>query len=451
MKLVNIFYLITIWLVINLTKCYAQQAQLTWLGVLPGGLNQSYAFDVSDDGSVVVGKAKIIGGKWRAVRWVNGVIQNLGTLGGNESEALAVSADGSVVVGKSLDSLGRSRAFRWENGVMTDIGTLLGELGHCNVYDVSADGLRLVGESLDSLGLWRAIVSSGGSVNDLGTLGGLQSYARAISGDGLTIVGGANVSAGYTHAFRNFGNVMGDLGTLGGNSSFAFGVSSDGSVVVGISKTTEGYDLAFRWKNNTMQNLGHFGGGWSRASSASADGGIVVGGSNTFAGYMRAFRWTEANGLENLTNTYANLLVDGSNLSDAYAISPNGCYIVGVGWNSSNPRSEAYLLSISTTEVNDNALLSPSEYKLFQNYPNPFNPSTRISWQSPVGSHQTLKVYDVLGNEVATLVDEYKPAGRYEVEFSIPHQSINSIASSVFFYQLRAGNLVKTKKFILLK
>jgi hypothetical protein len=57
------------------------------------------------------------------------------------------------------------------------------------------------------------------------------------------------------------------------------------------------------------------------------------------------------------------------------------------------------------------------DFKLDQNFPNPFNPSTNISWQSPISSHQILKVYDVLGNEVATLVDEEKPAGVYEVEF----------------------------------
>ena len=57
-------------------------------------------------------------------------------------------------------------------------------------------------------------------------------------------------------------------------------------------------------------------------------------------------------------------------------------------------------------------------YSLQQNYPNPFNPTTKISWQSPVDSWQTLKVYDILGREVATLVNGYKPAGKYEVEFS---------------------------------
>jgi hypothetical protein len=88
----------------------------------------------------------------------------------------------------------------------------------------------------------------------------------------------------------------------------------------------------------------------------------------------------------------------------------------------------------------------PTEYVLEQNYPNPFNPSTKISWQSPVGSQQTLKIYDILGNEVATLVDEYKPAGRYEIEFNA-----STLPSGVYFYQLKAGEYVNTKKMILLK
>ena len=88
----------------------------------------------------------------------------------------------------------------------------------------------------------------------------------------------------------------------------------------------------------------------------------------------------------------------------------------------------------------------PTEYALEQNYPNPFNPGTKISWQSPVGSQQTLKIYDVLGNEVATLVDEYKPAGKYEVEFSAA-----SLPSGVYFYQLKAGEFISVKKMILLK
>jgi hypothetical protein len=88
----------------------------------------------------------------------------------------------------------------------------------------------------------------------------------------------------------------------------------------------------------------------------------------------------------------------------------------------------------------------PIEYALLQNYPNPFNPNTTISWQSPVGSHQTIKVFDVLGNEVATLVDEYKLAGRYEVEFNA-----EKLASGIYFYKLQAGDYTAVKKMILIK
>jgi predicted GH43/DUF377 family glycosyl hydrolase len=88
----------------------------------------------------------------------------------------------------------------------------------------------------------------------------------------------------------------------------------------------------------------------------------------------------------------------------------------------------------------------PNAFALQQNYPNPFNPSTKISWQSPVGSWQTLKVYDVLGNEVATLVNEYRPAGKYKTELNAAN-----LPSGIYFYQIQAGSYVNTKKMILLK
>lgn len=106
------------------------------------------------------------------------------------------------------------------------------------------------------------------------------------------------------------------------------------------------------------------------------------------------------------------------------------------------------------TNISEDIILAPQEYFLYQNFPNPFNPSTRICWQSPVGSHQTLKIYDVLGNEVATLVDEYRPAGNYEVEFNAAQSAAadhSTITSGVYFYRLVAENFVETKKMIYLK
>src|SRR3990172_10763295 len=98
------------------------------------------------------------------------------------------------------------------------------------------------------------------------------------------------------------------------------------------------------------------------------------------------------------------------------------------------------------TDIKEGNKLIQLEFSVPQNYPNPFNPSTKISWQSPVGSRQVLKIFDVLGNEIATLVDEEKPAGKYEVNFDA-----SKLASGVYFYRLQAGSFVETKKMMVLK
>ena len=94
----------------------------------------------------------------------------------------------------------------------------------------------------------------------------------------------------------------------------------------------------------------------------------------------------------------------------------------------------------------------PQKFFLEQNYPNPFNPSTTIQYSIPssteyysVLQNVTLKVYDILGNEVATLVNEHKPAGVYNVQFIM-----NNLSSGVYFYTLKAGSFTETKKMLLL-
>ena len=100
----------------------------------------------------------------------------------------------------------------------------------------------------------------------------------------------------------------------------------------------------------------------------------------------------------------------------------------------------------------------PTEFKLSQNYPNPFNPETTIEYSIPVETrhasslqHVTLKVYDVLGREVVTLVEEYKQPGNYKVIFNVKTSHATSLPSGVYFYQLRAGSYFETKKLVLLK
>jgi len=88
----------------------------------------------------------------------------------------------------------------------------------------------------------------------------------------------------------------------------------------------------------------------------------------------------------------------------------------------------------------------PKIFELSQNYPNPFNPTTVISYQLPVASEVSIKVFDMLGREVATLVNKWQEAGRYQVTFNAV-----SLSSSVYFYRLQAGNFVQTKKMLLIK
>ena len=100
-----------------------------------------------------------------------------------------------------------------------------------------------------------------------------------------------------------------------------------------------------------------------------------------------------------------------------------------------------------TTGISDESkYIVPALYKLEQNYPNPFNPATTIKYLIPESGLVTLKVYDILGREIVTLVDDYKPAGKYKTEFNA-----RSLPSGVYFYKIQAGSFVETKKMILLK
>jgi hypothetical protein len=87
-----------------------------------------------------------------------------------------------------------------------------------------------------------------------------------------------------------------------------------------------------------------------------------------------------------------------------------------------------------------------NSFTLLQNYPNPFNSSTKIKYQIPELSFVTIRVYDVLGIEIATLVNEEKPVGDYEVEFSAA-----TLPSGIYFYQMQAGRYVETSKMVLLR
>ena len=112
--------------------------------------------------------------------------------------------------------------------------------------------------------------------------------------------------------------------------------------------------------------------------------------------------------------------------------------------NAEIQQAEQWPLTGILSTPNENLMVN--SYNLDQNYPNPFNPGTVISYQLPVSCEVVLKVFDILGNEVTTLVNEEKPAASYEVKFDA-----SGLSSGGYMYKLQAGAFIETKKMILLR
>ena len=132
-------------------------------------------------------------------------------------------------------------------------------------------------------------------------------------------------------------------------------------------------------------------------------------------------------------------LVAVTDTSASYGRLPDG----SANWQILVPRTRGF--SNVVTDV-ENEFNSISEYRLNQNYPNPFNPTTTISFTIPATSNVSLKVFNILGKEVATIVNETKSAGNYSINFNA-----SGLSSGVYFYQLTTDNFTSTKKFTLMK
>jgi Secretion system C-terminal sorting domain len=129
------------------------------------------------------------------------------------------------------------------------------------------------------------------------------------------------------------------------------------------------------------------------------------------------------------------------------AIDSDGTLYIGTHLGSLTTGQKKTLIAVRdtvTTVENDNTEIL--NYRLEQNYPNPFNPSTNIKYTIPQAGRVSLRVYDLLGKEVATLLDRYQNRGEYGVLFQA-----DKLPSGIYFYQLQAGEFIATKKLILLK
>jgi hypothetical protein len=178
--------------------------------------------------------------------------------------------------------------------------------------------------------------------------------------------------------------------------------------------------------------------------SHASDNGFIVTGSD-FNGDLLVIR-TDENGDLLWSSAY-----DGG-ISDAgravIQVAGGGYIVCGSTDSTGGGNTDIWLIRLDsdgTNSVNEEPDVV-NQFQLNQNYPNPFNPKTNIGFRIADFGFASLKVYDLLGREVATLVDEYKPAGSYEVEFEASH-----LSSGVYLYKLSAGEFTNTKKLILLK
>jgi probable HAF family extracellular repeat protein len=336
-------------ILLALTSLYTMACaqQLIWLGT--GGGTESTATGVSDDGNFVCGY--IMGPTNYAFLWDRNTntMQTLPTLGGRDARAFGISPDGRYVVGWAMNPQFQTRPVRWLNGVPTAITNAEGI-----AFDVDNTG-NTVGYYLMPNGYSMAFLWDGTTLTDLGHLGGgfSQAYALASGSWGLAVVGRSFTSPGSPITDMAFlwkpGSGMTGLGSLGGRWSWALGISRNGQVVVGTSWITPNSNTlrhAFRWSaNQGMVDLGVVSGGLTtEALACTFDGTTIVGWGVDAQNRYVAFRWTQNGGMEDLNQTYASLLQNGSRLGSAGAISPDGCYIVGWGYNAATGRSEAFLL-----------------------------------------------------------------------------------------------------------
>jgi hypothetical protein len=273
--------------------------------------------------------------------------------------------------------------------------------------------------------------------------------------------------------------VPGYTGSFGGDHTvfvidslfFGFGISNSGSYA---ALTTDG---GLTWNNRFLNNAG----GYTTGLAFNSDklNGIGVGNgvlpviSKTDNG---GINWSSLNTGRNVSGNFSRAKwVYGTNICFVTAeTGASGTIMVssnnGTNWNTQSTAGVtglndidliyesgviyAYAISTTgsviklqqTTGIKTIGGTSPDNFKLMQNYPNPFNPSTNIRFQLPGQSMVSLKVYDISGKEISTLVNENLPAGNYEVAFKG-----SNLSSGTYFYKLSAGNYSETKRMMLLK
>ena len=242
--------------------------------------------------------------------------------------------------------------------------------------------------------------------------------------------------------FTSNGGTSWNTGTLGITGTFTAGFAFSDNKLIGIGSTSTSFpNVARTTDGGTTWGSVNLGGAGTTALSCLKwvsgtnyvyfDGDITTG--------MAMYKSTDAGATWTVMTyptgainyTHFDFIKVGNTIT-GFAVSPNGTILKSVE---------------NITGISNEGSITPSEYKLNQNYPNPFNPSTTISFDLPRNEFVTLKVYDVVGKEIATIVNKQLTAGSYSELFEAP----SNLTSGIYFYKLTAGSFSDTKKLVLVK
>lgn len=167
---------------------------------------------------------------------------------------------------------------------------------------------------------------------------------------------------------------------------------------------------------------------------------------------------TDGDGVEGNLLYLTYTLADGASLPDNISFYFTVVNIPGTSLNPellnvvcSSPSEDSPAVVNTTVASTDRGSILPNEYALFQNYPNPFNPSTQIAFDVPAAEFVTLRVYNLLGQDVETLINKSMAPGRYTIEWNGNDMLNNEVASGVYFYELRGKSFITRKKMLLIR
>lgn len=314
---------------------------------------------------------------------------------------------------------------------------------------VLAEDLPFVtGLALSAAGDLYCVSSNSGTIFKIAPDGTMSEFVTELNRP-VGIIYDATDDALYVQTFAEPGEIL-QITLDGTVTTVATGIGEGGT---DLAMDDEGNFYVASFNAGTIKKVTPDGTVSDFATLPSWIGYITYGGGHIYATAWQLhqiYKFTTEGEQTLVAGTGTQGLLDGDSIEKAEFSEPNGIVASADGdtlYVSDYSTNALRIISGATTvDVERLEDEVPADYLLHQNYPNPFNPTTTLSYSLPDAAEVTLKVFDMLGTEVASLVNEQQAPGTYQAMFDA-----HNLASGVYYYQLRAGTVVETRKMVLLK